>query len=54
MSCNPSTAVPQFLFSTSNNGEIKAWLFDNMGPRVQYDAPGHSCMRMVYSADGKR
>ncbi|XP_031129869.1 protein TOPLESS-like isoform X2 [Ipomoea triloba] len=43
-----------FLFSTSNNGEIKAWLFDNMGPRVQYDAPGHSCMRMVYSADGKR
>ncbi|KAL3497326.1 hypothetical protein ACH5RR_040058 [Cinchona calisaya] len=44
----------QFLFSTSTNGEIKAWLFDNTGPSVVFDAPGHSCVRMAYSADGKR
>ncbi|CDP16119.1 unnamed protein product [Coffea canephora] len=45
-----------FVFSTSTNGEIKAWMFDNdnTGPRVALDAPGHSCMRMAYSADGKR
>nr|XP_027083282.1 topless-related protein 1-like [Coffea arabica]XP_027083283.1 topless-related protein 1-like [Coffea arabica] len=42
------------LLSTSTNGEIKAWLFENMGLRVAYDAPGNSCMRMAYSADGKR
>uniref|UniRef100_A0A5B7C2M3 CTLH domain-containing protein n=1 Tax=Davidia involucrata TaxID=16924 RepID=A0A5B7C2M3_DAVIN len=43
-----------FLFSTSTNGEIKAWLYDNMGSRVAYDAPGRCCTRMAYSADGKR
>ncbi|XP_059644431.1 protein TPR3-like isoform X2 [Cornus florida] len=43
-----------FLFSTSMNGEIKAWLYDNMGPRVDYDAPRHCCTRMAYSTDGKR
>ncbi|XP_060208854.1 topless-related protein 1-like isoform X2 [Lycium barbarum] len=44
-----------FIFSTSTNGEIKAWLFENSGrPRVSYEAPGHCCMRMLYSADGKR
>lgn len=46
--------VPQFLFSTSTNGEIKAWLYDNLGYRVSLDAPGLSCTRMAYSADGKR
>lgn len=44
----------QFVFSTSTNGEIRAWLFDNSGQKVEYDAPGHCCMRMAYSADGKR
>lgn len=46
--------VPQFLFSTSMDGKIKAWLYDLMGSRVDYDAPGRSCTTMLYSADGKR
>ena len=25
-----------------------------MGSRVDYDAPGHSCTKMAYSADGTR
>ncbi|KAF5936255.1 hypothetical protein HYC85_027384 [Camellia sinensis] len=41
-----------FIFSTSANGEMKAWLYDNMGPRVAFDAPGHCCTRMAYSTDG--
>ncbi|KAM7490054.1 hypothetical protein LguiA_032975 [Lonicera macranthoides] len=43
-----------FLFSTSTNGEIKGWLYDNLGHRISYDAPGLACTRMAYSADGKR
>lgn len=44
----------QFIFSTAIDGKIKAWLYDNMGSRVDYDAPGHSCTSMAYSADGSR
>ncbi|GFP88955.1 topless-related protein 4 [Phtheirospermum japonicum] len=44
----------QFIFSTAVDGKIKAWLYDNMGSRVDYDAPGHSCTTMAYSADGTR
>ncbi|KAK6124891.1 hypothetical protein DH2020_041377 [Rehmannia glutinosa] len=44
----------QFIFSTAVDGKIKAWLYDNMGSRVDYDAPGHSCTTMAYSADGIR
>ncbi|KAM7253948.1 hypothetical protein ACFE04_031630 [Oxalis oulophora] len=44
----------QFIFSTAVDGKIKAWLYDNMGSRVDYDAPGQSCTRMAYSADGTR
>ncbi|KAE8725524.1 Topless-related protein 2 [Hibiscus syriacus] len=44
----------QFIFSTAVNGKIKAWLYDNMGSRVDYDAPGHWCTTMLYSADGSR
>ncbi|XP_027366106.1 topless-related protein 3-like isoform X6 [Abrus precatorius] len=33
---------------------IKAWLYDNIGSRVDYDAPGHWCTTMLYSADGTR
>ncbi|KAF8392641.1 hypothetical protein HHK36_022990 [Tetracentron sinense] len=44
----------QFIFSTAINGKIKAWLYDNMGSRVDYDAPGHWCTTMLYSADGSR
>ncbi|KAM7259500.1 hypothetical protein ACFE04_015241 [Oxalis oulophora] len=43
-----------FIFSISVDGKIKAWLYDSKGSRVDYDAPGHACSRMVYSADGKR
>ncbi|OMP11455.1 hypothetical protein COLO4_03799 [Corchorus olitorius] len=42
----------QFIFSTAVDGKIKAWLYDNMGSRVDYDAPGHWCTTMLYSADG--
>ncbi|CAM8914573.1 unnamed protein product [Rhodiola kirilowii] len=44
----------QFIFSTATDGKIKAWLYDNMGSRVDYDAPGHSSTKMAYSADGAR
>ncbi|KAI8012649.1 Protein TPR3 [Camellia lanceoleosa] len=42
----------QFIFSTGIDGKIKAWLYDNLGSRADYDAPGHSCTTMAYSADG--
>ncbi|KAL5228439.1 hypothetical protein ABZP36_016704 [Zizania latifolia] len=44
----------QFIFSTSLDGKIKAWLYDHMGSRVDYDAPGKWCTTMLYSADGTR
>ncbi|XP_023903610.1 topless-related protein 4 [Quercus suber] len=44
----------QFVFSADINGRIKAWLYDNLGSRVDYDAPGQSCTTMAYSADGTR
>ncbi|KAI7728572.1 hypothetical protein M8C21_001090 [Ambrosia artemisiifolia] len=44
----------QFIFSTATDGKIKAWLYDNMGSRVDYDAPGHSSTTMAYTADGTR
>ncbi|KAM0861874.1 hypothetical protein ACQ4PT_045607 [Festuca glaucescens] len=44
----------QFIFSTSLDGKIKAWLYDNMGSRVDYEAPGKWCTTMLYSADGTR
>ncbi|XP_054799239.1 topless-related protein 1-like [Prosopis cineraria] len=43
-----------FLFSTSVDGKIKAWLYDMMNSRVDFDAPGQSCTSMGYSADGSR
>ncbi|KAK4761470.1 hypothetical protein SAY87_029354 [Trapa incisa] len=44
----------QFIFSTAIDGKIKAWLYDNIGSRVDYDAPGHYCTTMLYSANGSR
>ncbi|XWS08546.1 hypothetical protein CRYUN_Cryun40dG0011800 [Craigia yunnanensis] len=44
----------QFIFSTAVDGKIKAWLYDNMGSRVDYDAPGQWCTTMLYNADGSR
>ncbi|XP_028071518.1 topless-related protein 4-like [Camellia sinensis] len=41
-------------FSSFIDGKIKAWLYDNLGSRADYDAPGHSCTTMAYSADGTR
>lgn len=43
-----------FIFSTSVDGKIKAWLYDAVGSRVDYDSPGRWCTRMLYSADGSR
>lgn len=47
-------SIAQFIFSTATDGKIKAWLYDNLGSRVDYDAPGHSSTMMAYSADGAR
>lgn len=44
----------QFIFSSAIDGKIKAWLYDNMGARAQFDAPGGSCITMAYSTDGTR
>ncbi|TXG62209.1 hypothetical protein EZV62_013572 [Acer yangbiense] len=44
----------QFIFSTSVDGKIKAWLYDLIGSRLDYDAPDHACATLAYSADGKR
>lgn len=46
--------IMQFIFSTALDGKIKAWLYDNLGSRVDYDAPGHWCTTMAYSMDGSR
>ncbi|XP_062099535.1 protein TOPLESS-like isoform X2 [Humulus lupulus] len=43
-----------FIFSISVDGKIKAWLYDNIGCRVDYDAPGLGPTKMAYSADGQR
>ncbi|XP_059644428.1 topless-related protein 1-like isoform X2 [Cornus florida] len=52
--CPRTMGIIHFLFSTSLNGEIKAWFYDDMGARVEYDAPRHCCTRMAYSSDGYR
>ncbi|CAL5321590.1 unnamed protein product [Camellia sinensis] len=44
----------QFIFSTAIDGKIKAWLYDFLESRVDYDAPGLWCTAMAYSADGTR
>lgn len=44
----------QFIFSTAVDGKIKAWLYDDAGARVHFDAPGGSCVTMAYSSDGTR
>ncbi|GKV35880.1 hypothetical protein SLEP1_g44084 [Rubroshorea leprosula] len=52
--CPHQKETIQFIFSTAIDGKIKAWLYDNMGSRVDYEAPGRSCTTMAYSADGTR
>ncbi|KAK9083548.1 hypothetical protein Scep_030019 [Stephania cephalantha] len=41
----------RFIFSIALDGKIKAWLYDCLGSRVDYDAPGLWCTTMAYSAD---
>ncbi|MQL85482.1 hypothetical protein Taro_017988 [Colocasia esculenta] len=52
--CPHSKENIQFIFSTAVDGKIKAWLYDCVGSRVDYDAPGLWCTTMAYSADGTR
>ncbi|KAK9167134.1 hypothetical protein Scep_002325 [Stephania cephalantha] len=40
--------VLDFIFSTALDGKIKAWLYDCLGSRVDYDAPGLWCTTMAY------
>ncbi|KAG6503556.1 hypothetical protein ZIOFF_035872 [Zingiber officinale] len=44
----------KFFFSTSTDGKIKAWSYEGLRSRVAYEAPGHWCTTMTYSADGTR
>ncbi|XVE97389.1 hypothetical protein REPUB_Repub03eG0015100 [Reevesia pubescens] len=44
----------QLIFSTSVDGKIKAWLYDNLGARFHFDAPGLACTTMAYGADNRR
>ncbi|KAF7830321.1 topless-related protein 1-like [Senna tora] len=43
-----------FIFSTSSNGNIKAWLYDMSGARVDITAPGFQYAKLAYSADDER
>ena len=52
--CGGFPFMVQFIFSTAVDGKIKAWLYDNLGSRVDYDAPGRWCTTMAYSQDGSR
>ncbi|KAG0491392.1 hypothetical protein HPP92_004790 [Vanilla planifolia] len=52
--CPHSKENIHFIFSTSLDGKIKAWLYDNGGSKVDYTAPGQWCTTMAYSADGMR
>ena len=46
--------MAQFIFSISVDGKIKAWLYDDLGSRIDNDAPGLGPTKMAYSADGQR
>jgi hypothetical protein len=43
--------IPQFLSATSVNSNIKVCLYDNLGARVDYDAPGLGCTSIAFSGD---
>ncbi|KAL3746525.1 hypothetical protein ACJRO7_015478 [Eucalyptus globulus] len=44
----------EFIFSTSVDGKIRAWLYDDFGARFNHSAPGRACMVMAYSNDNRR
>jgi hypothetical protein len=54
ISSNLLVSLLQFIFSTAIDGRIKAWLYDHLGSRVDYVAPGNWCTTMAYSQDGNR
>eukprot|EP00958_Prasinococcus_capsulatus_P029257 scaffold7382_cov406-Prasinococcus_capsulatus_cf.AAC.28 len=43
-----------FVFSTSTDGRIRAWLYFDQFHRVDYSAPGKCCTYIAYSEDGSR
>ena len=43
-----------FVFSTSADGKIRAWLYFDQFHRVDYNAPGKCCTYIAYSDDGSR
>ncbi|OMP03724.1 hypothetical protein CCACVL1_02292 [Corchorus capsularis] len=53
VTCDDDKTI-KFIFSTAIDGKIKAWLYDCLGSRVDYDAPGLWCTTMAYSTDGTR
>ncbi|KAG6472557.1 hypothetical protein ZIOFF_070023 [Zingiber officinale] len=52
--CRHFNGSIHFFFSTSIDGKIKAWSYEGLRSRVAYEAPGHWCTTMAYSADGTR
>ncbi|XP_058727949.1 protein TPR1-like [Vicia villosa] len=44
----------QFLFSTSADGKVRAWMYDDKSFHLEYDAPGKCPTTLIYSADGTR
>ncbi|KAL2939950.1 Topless-related protein 3 [Bienertia sinuspersici] len=42
----------KLIFSTSTNGELRGWMYDNLKHRIAVDDP--CCRRMICSKDGKR
>nr|TKS11864.1 hypothetical protein D5086_0000068850 [Populus alba] len=49
--CPHSNGNIHFLSATSVNNNIEVCLYDNLGTRVDYDAPGLGCTSMAYSGD---
>ncbi|XP_065849210.1 topless-related protein 1-like [Euphorbia lathyris] len=52
--CPYSRENVHFIFSTSVDGKIKAWLYDSTGSKLDFNAPGLACTTLAYTADGKR
>ncbi|CAI8590152.1 unnamed protein product [Vicia faba] len=44
----------QFLFSTSADGKVRAWMYDDKSFHLEYDTPGKCSTTLIYSADGTR
>ncbi|XP_071709814.1 topless-related protein 4-like [Rutidosis leptorrhynchoides] len=36
------------------DGKIRFWLYDNVGPGIEYRAPGFTCIGLAYNDDGTR